>query len=811
MAPSPLVFLAAAFILGILSAGMLKIDPRWVLMASTGVFGLAVFLFVLVRRGSAPVLFILFVLLGALLAGPDFEEQGRVFKPYWGHFVAIEGCVAGEPDVRSREVYYLIKPERLTMGDKKFSVGGRVLIRSASGGRVYDYGDRLMARGYLSIPDEPGNPGQFNYRSYLFRRGVGAVLSVNREDGIVRTGTGTGNPLVSLALGLKYRLLQVGEDTLPPEQAALLNGIVFGVRGELTSRDREIFSETGVNHILSVSGLHVGLLLGAVAGLLGAFKIPRPYHFFIITAILGAYALMTGLSPPVVRSTIMALVLLLGRHLGREAHWPTSMALAALIILLFNPAALADPGFQLSFTATWGILYLTPPVQGFLKDKFAVPHRPALFISVPLAAQMATLPLIAIHFNLVSAASIPANLLAVPLTGVILPLGAVAAIAGQLSLPLAGVINASTCALLDLFRWLVINIRDLPGAFFYVSSPSLIFVLAWYPWLLTLGGTDAAPGAKYPLPVSRKSVIVLLSLILLVSGWWAWRPGGNELKIHFIDVGQGDSIYVKFPNGRNMLVDTGGKKGEFISGKGAGDLVVSYLRRMGIKRIDALVLTHPHEDHAGGARAIVERFKIGIVLVSPWGLSPGGGDRAFNIGNVNGGDAPDPAYFKLISDISRDGIPVRLPRAFDMLKLDPGVGITFLSPGSEMFNGTRSDSNNNSLVMMLNYGREKILLTGDIEEEAQQGLLGDGVDIRCTVYKVSHHGSRYILPGFLEAAGPRISVISVGKNNSFGHPDPETLARLEELSDRLYRTDRDGAVVLSTDGEKLRIETGKRN
>lgn len=809
MARNSLVFLTIAYISGVLAASVLEVEPRQALLASAGVFLLAVLLFVFSRRGSGPVLLILFSLLGVLLARPDFEEQGRVFKPFWGHFVTVEGWVSGEPDVRSREVYYRVRPDWLTFGDKRRLVSGNVLIRCTKGGKVYGYGDRVVARGYLSMPDEPGNPGQFDYRMYLLRKGIGAVLSVKDEGDIVTTGTGTGNPLVKLALGIKQRLVRVGENTLPPDQATLLNGIVFGVRGEIDAREKEIFNETGVNHILSVSGLHVGLVLAAVAGLLKLARMPRRCQLPLILTVLVIYAVMTGLSPPVVRSTVMAVVLLLGHYLGREAHWPTGMALAALLVLLFTPAALFDPGFQLSFTATWGILYLSPVLGGLLKKQLPLPPGAALFFAVPLAAQLGTLPLTALHFNLVTAAALPANLLAVPLVGIILPLGAAAALVGQFSMPLAGVLNAATGALLELFRWLVSHIRELPGGYYYITSPAWLLVLAWYPLLWLLGKKVETSGGKSHASPARWAAMVSLSLVLLVSGWWSWRSGENRLKAHFIDVGQGDSIYVQFPNGKGMLVDTGGKKGEFISGKGAGDVVTAYLRRMGINSIDVLVLTHPHEDHAGGARSIVERFPVGTVLVSPSGFPLDGWGGISGDGNNEPGDVPDPSYIDLLSGMIKNGVPVRFPRAGDKLMLDSGVDITFLSPGEPM-NDTRSDLNNNSLVIMLNYGRQDILLTGDIEEEAQQWLLDSGNRLACTVLKVPHHGSRYILPEFLEACSPQVTVISVGKYNSFGHPDPETLARLEESPAGIYRTDRDGAVVLSTDGEELWVETGRR-
>ncbi|GBF35306.1 late competence protein ComEC, DNA transport [Desulfocucumis palustris] len=818
MPERPLLGVAAAYIAGMVLSALTGIGPEWPLLASMAAFLSAVYLYLSARRGLGPAFLILFALLGMTMSGQAITGEEKLFlRPYWGHFVTVEGTILDGPDIRSLDTRYLVKTGWVTMGGIRKRYEGKIIIRAAAGIPVFNYGHGLKARGYLSMPEEPGNPGQFNYRSYLSRRGIGGILAVNSGDQIDSTGLSGGNPLVGFALAVKSRLLKVAENTLSPARADLLNGIIFGVVGEMPPEEREIFCETGVNHILSVSGLHVGMLLAAMAFLLGMLNVSRPARFITITCVLIIYAVMTGLSPPVVRATIMALVLLLGHQLGREADWPTSLGLAALAILFFQPWALFEPGFQLSFCATWGILYLTPAIRTLLAKSFKFPPGAALFIAVPLAAQLGTVPLIAIHFNLITAASLPANLIAVPITGVILPLGALAAITGQFSMTLAGFINIATGALLDLFKWLVEAIREIPGLFIYVEAPSWIFAAAWYLLFWALGkpvpgkvaGSGETPpgslaGGAFPA-VSRGAAFTLLVFAAGVA-WIPGRgPGDAGLRVHFIDVGQGDSAYVEFPGGGNMLVDAGGRPGEFESARGAGDVVVDYLKGQGVNRLDVLVITHPHEDHAGGVGAVVRRFAIGSVVVPP--LPPAEGSASS--GAYKGGERPDPAYGRLLEDIALKGIPVEIAVSGDRLKLDREVGIEVINPAPELMEGTRSDLNNNSLVLMMEYRQQTLLLAADIEEEAQRRILESGRDIHCTVLKVPHHGSRYISPEFFGRAGPRLAVISAGKNNNFGHPDPQTLQLLEDLGVRVYRTDRDGAVVVSTDGEKIRVKWGR--
>ncbi len=823
MPERPLLHVVAAYITGIVISSLTGIDPKWPLLASVAAFLSAIYLYLSARRGFGPVILILFTLLGMTLSGPAMTEEEKLFRQYWGHFATVEGIICDEPDIRSRDTRYLVETNWVTIGGKRKRYEGRIIVRAAADIRVFNYGHNLKARGYLSMPEKPGNPGQFNYRSYLLRRGIGGILTVDSGDDIDGTGLSGGSPLVGFALAAKSRLLQVAEKTLPPGQADLLNGIIFGVVGDISPGEREIFCETGVNHIFSVSGLHVGMLLAAVALLLGMFNVSRMARFIIITCVLIIYAVMTGLSPPVVRATIMALILLLGHQLGREADWPTSLGLAAMVILFFQPWALFEPGFQLSFCAAWGILYLTPAIQALLIKSLKTPPGAALFIAVPLAAQFGTVPLIAIHFNLITAASLPANLIAVPITGIILPLGALAAITGQFSTALAGFINIATGALLELFKWLVEAIWEIPGMFIYVQSPSWMFAAAWYLLLWVLGrsfpGELAEPGIGEPYPgdqsggslppVSRRVAIMLLVAAAAVSWIPGREPGEGGLKVHFIDVGQGDSAYVEFPGGGNMLVDAGGRPGEFESARGAGDVVVDYLKRQGVNSLDTMVITHPHEDHAGGVRAVIRRFDVGTVLIPPLPASEESTLPEDADGNRNGEGVPYPEYRRLLQDISLQRIPVETAVAGDSLRIDPEVEIEVINPDAELMEGTRSDLNNNSLVLMLEYGQERLLLAADVEEESQRRLLESGADIDCTVLKVPHHGSRYISPEFFAQAGPELAVVSVGGNNNFGHPDSQTLRILEDLGARVYRTDRDGAVVVSTDGERIWVNVGR--
>lgn len=527
-----------------------------------------------------------------------------------------------------------------------------------------------------------------------------------------------------------------------------------------------------------------------------------PHRFFAPVAIslLLFYAVMTGLGPAVTRSTFMAILLLLARHFGRPQDWPTTLTVAAGIILILNPLTLFDIGFQLSFLATWGLLYLTPKLLPMVPN---LPRPLSLLIMVPLAAQLAALPLVVLYFNLVSPVSILANLLTTYLITLIMLFGGISLLLGVIYLPLAGLALTGTGLLTDFFLWLVTLCSSIPGAAFYIPAPPLWGMVLYYVFLVA--GTELLNRPQWRAKVKnvflngrmkqvRIRILLGAALFLLMVFIWLW-PDHKQLEIHFIDVGQGDSALIITPNQRTILVDAGGWKDELLTGRGAGDhVVVPYLHRLGINRLDVLVISHPHGDHAGGVRAVTGSMEVGMVMVSPYGLGKE--------------DKTDNGYDVLLKEIKAQGIKVHQAKAGELLRIDPKISIKVVSPAEELI-GTRSDANNNSLVLLISYLQRTVLLTGDIEVEAEEQLIDKNEFLATEIVKVPHHGSGYFHPDFFSKINPQASIISVGANNTFGHPAEATLEELQGLHCKVYRTDLQGAIILTTDGVKWQVRTGK--
>jgi competence protein ComEC len=813
---SPLVILTLLYVAGVSIGSFFTVNFAVVTALSIIMLIYALAGYFLAWRGNRQAVFMLFLLLGLVMARLADEGSITALADYTGRYVTLTGQVSSEPDVRLDKVFYVLEARVITRGVEQRQVTGPVRVQVREPEQIYSYGDILQVKGLLVQPEKPGNPGQFDYGSYLSRQGIKVILITRGDDAVQKVGTGSRNPVLFAALQVKQKLIRNAGLSLLPSQVAVLNGIVFGIQGKIDQDIRDSFVATGVVHILSVSGLHVGLVLGGVLGLARLAGLAPGMTAPVASAVIIFYALITGFNPAVMRATLMALLFLWAHHFGRDRDWPATLAFAALVILLWKPFYLYHPGFQLSFAATWGILYLGPILAGagtaFL-DRFSFPwsRAAAMIAAIPLAAQLAIIPLVAWYYNLVSPVSILANIVAAPLVGLILFFGIAVAILGLFWAALAGFVNVATGAILDLFLLLVGFFQKLPGAVLYTPAPSVPVVALWYAGLIFAARFAADEEWRQKIlgyfPGRRTVAGAAAVVVILVLAWGFWAPGGSHmLTVHFIDVGQGDCSLVWTPGGKTMLIDTGGWREEFETGSGAGEkVIVPYLRRIGVKKIDVMLLSHPHEDHAGGAAAVVRNFPVALAVVSP-----AGGTGGETTGNFSFNDVPV-QYVSLLREMIERGIPVQAAGAGDTLVLDRAVNMELLSPGTVQAEGKDSGLNNGSIVLSLKFGRKTFLFTGDIEEEAQDRLLRQGGELAADVLKVPHHGSRHLLPAFVREVDPDVAVISVGSRNNFGQPDPGVVTLLQEEGAEVYRTDNDGAVIITTDGQSLAVRTGRGN
>jgi competence protein ComEC len=571
---------------------------------------------------------------------------------------------------------------------------------------------------------------------------------------------------------LSIRFMEVIQKTTPAPYDALLGSIVFGTSVSPLDPDlKDSYKKVGLAHLLVASGTQVSILIGVCLMIIRTCRLPIGPGVIATTVINILFAVMTGCGASIIRAAIMGEITLLGVWLNREGEIYNSLGLAALILMIFDPLVIFGLSFQLTFAATWALVYLAPQ----LEKKYKLP--PPLAIS--LAPILATIPITLYNFNQFSVAALLVNTLVMPWVEILTVLGFASTVLGAIFLPIATILNGALLLILKLFNEIVYTFSAIPGACLYFSAPPFILILAYYAGLIA-----------WVEGFMNKKNLLKYSLLLLVLLIWsaAFSPSSaiKGLTVSVIDVRQGDSILVESPSGKTMLIDGGPK---YKRGDAGRSYVLPFLHKKGINKLDIVVLTHPHDDHVGGLPSVLKDLPVGLVMDS-------------------GQPHTSRAYLDFLKLIDQKKLPYKLASAGQEIDLGGGVRGEVLNPQEPFIE--ESALNNNSVVIRLVFGKIAIMLTGDMEKEGERRVLALGADLRSRVLKAGHHGSRTSSSqAFLEAVKPDVALISVGIKNQFHHPHPSTIKRLEEMGIKVYRTDLAQNISVSTDGEKYTISLQK--
>ncbi len=623
----------------------------------------------------------------------------------------------------------------------------------------------------LARPRGFRNPDAFDYPAFL------------RREGILLVGSGRAESLVPLTpdeppwpVRVKRWAVAVIGAHLPETSAALLAGLILGEKTGLPAETDEAFRRAGVYHILAVSGFNVALLASSVFFVLSALGVSRRTTAVAAGVALVGFALVVGGQASVLRATVMGLLLLTAMLLDRESQLMNALALAALVLLVWRPGDLWDPGFQLSFAATAGIIYLTPSITSWLAAR-GWPAWLATAVAVSVGAQAAVTPVMLAHFNQLSLVGIVANLVVVPVAAVGTTLGMLALLVALASAAAADVLFQALWLALLALRAAVWAAAAVPAAMIHLPAPGWTAILSWCGLLVLMPVLDARRW-------TRVAAAGCLAAALALSIWPWVRPGDGRLRVTFLDVGQGDAILVELPEGPRLLVDGGPAGARRLD---VGERVLApFLWNRPALRLGAVAVSHSDPDHSGGLRAVLTRFRVGELWENGrWG----------------------PGSEETLRAAERSGACRRTLVAGQRMWLGSAL-VTVLNP-----DGTQSldepppkGENEESLVLRLDWRGFSLLLTGDLGRPGEERVLASHAPVRALALKVGHHGSRFSSTDeFLAATRAAVAVISVGARNPFRHPTPEALGRLEAAGARIYRTDRDGAVVLETDGVTLWI------
>ncbi len=713
-----------------------------------------------------------------------------------GAQIYLEGVLRQEPEKLPQRSRWVVRSQRVWHPTGAQEITGDLLVGIRDARREWRYGDRIRFWIRPLIPRDSGNPGGFDYPSYLAGREIYTIGFLENDDGVELLGRTT-QGLWGAIEYLRREIRRFIDRHFSQDNGALMKALVVGDMGGISKEVRTNFTAAGVNHVLSISGLHVGMLGLVVfwlvrfgcsfsSALLLRWNLLKVATFFSFIAVL-FYTALAGAMVPTVRSAIMIGVYELAVLLDREEEVFTSLAFAALLIGLAWPGVIMDISFQLSFLAVlfivWGMKKIAEWLPARPRDELPQERsrlwpklrRIGLHLAVPILATVGTGPLIAHYFGHLSLAGFLSNPAVVPLVGfVVVPLGLVIGFFSLLVPGLAILMVRAAEALLSLTIGIVAFLAHLPLASIGVPVPNLVEVAALYLMILSLlllrrGG--------YP-------VLLLAAVSLGLAGdgvyWWRERWERKELRITHLNVGQGDAAVIEFPGSKVLLIDAGGRAtGEFDTGE---SIVAPFLRSRKILKVDYLLVSHPRVDHYGGMRSIAEEFAPSEF----W--SGSGKGRTARYEDLE--EAVESSGAKRIFLSSRDPC-----RAIERVK------ICVLYPAEEQ-------GGDSSVVARLSFGRASVLFAGDIERRDERILLDGKTDLSSAVLKVPRHGSlTSSTEEFIAAVKPRLAVLSVGYRNPFGLPREEVLARYREAGSEILRTDRDGAIIIETDGDKIRYQT----
>ena len=741
-------------------------------------------------RWAGWMLWVVIVLLGALRYHIDTALSPLphlVALEVFGQRGVITGRIVQEPERSDERENFTIELEQVVTDSAVYHLSGQVLITVKDTYLPADYGDRVSLRGKLQRPHAVRNPGAFDYRAFLAQQDIYGTLFVGKPEQIVAVERLPGHWLYEgVVLPVRRAVRQSIERNLSGAPAGLLLGVLLGEKQRIPEEVRAAFRSTGLAHALVVSGLHVGMVGGFFFFGFRLLRLAdRPSSAATIAALV-FYALATGAQVPVVRAVQMGTVLLLGRVLRRQGDIYNTLGLAALVILVIWPESPWSLSFQLSFGATWAIVALHGPLTSLFPAAWQrADSRIGRWIVSPLcaslAAQLGTGPLIAYSFQQLALGAVVANIVVVPLLAVAVGLGLLAALTGWILPWVATVFNAANylvlVGLIELVSWWA----SLPFASVSVPRPGVLFV-----------SVAAALCLLGPLLSHRawaRKAVIFTVLIWLNIAVWTYALRSRDLEVVFLDVGQGDAAFVRFPDGKTMVVDGGERNAYFDCGE---QVLLPFLRYMGVRRVDVVLASHSHNDHIGGLVTLLEQMEVGYFLDSGQVYDSWTAQRLQELI-----DERNVRYYRVAAGDSLAGLG--------------GVAGLVLHPTTAFVDADGNvpfGLNNGSVVFSLQHGAVRVLFTGDVEQETDPVILAWGARLQAQLLKVAHHGSRTSSqPLFIEAVAPAVAVMSLGEGNKFKHPAPEVVARYAAHGARVLRTDHTGAVQVRIDGTRMVVQT----
>lgn len=656
-------------------------------------------------------------------------------------------------DIQEKE-YKKVCTAKIVRNNKKILIN----IKMSQDIPSIKYGDSLYIEGEFKQPEEARNYKGYNYKQYLKTKKIIGTVELEKAK-ILKSSNG------SFIHNIQKYIRDTINGTLTDEEGNLLLAILLGDKDKLSEDIQESFKTSNLSHMLAVSGAHVSYIILGLTYVLQNSIIGKKNGKIVCIIFLLAFMAITNFTPSVTRACIMAILTLFSSIIYKKSDVYTNISVAALITLIFNPYSLLDLGFQLSYGGTIGIIIFIKRIQEKKSNSKVINYIKQMAL-VSIYANIIIIPIMMYHFNTVSFTFIISNIMASPILGIIVITGFLFIIASITVKPLTRLIAIFIKPILSILIKISQICSKLPFSNILVVTPYMFNVISYYAIILYC--IKSKKNNKCKIIICLLIVLILIDFIIYIFP--------QKLRIFFIDVGQGDSTLIITPDKKTALIDGGGSDSFDVGEK----VLLPYLLDRRILKIDYVLISHFDTDHCGGILTIMEKVKVKNIIIS---------EQAEHSENYE-------RFKKLMIHKKIRLIEVKKG---DKIKIGRYSEFKILFPTSRLL--SENPLNNNSIVAQFNYNNFKMLFTGDIEKLAEQQILKtEKAEIRADILKVAHHGSKTSsIPEFIKAVRPKIALIGVGKNNTFGHPNQQTIKNLENIKCRIYRTDLQGEIIIKID------------
>ena len=663
--------------------------------------------------------------------------------------VVIKGPSEGEYNYK-----YTVKARTGKYKNKKF-----IVYINKKNKKLLEYGDLIKIKGEYSAPEVARNYKGFDYSQYLKTLNIYGTIKVEESKIINKNQL---SPILISINNIKEKMIDNANRNMPKRTANLLLGILIGERDNIQEDIIESFRTANLSHILAVSGAHTSYIILGITYLISKSKTPKRIGYIITIINLLIFIIITGASYSVVRACIMAIVVIGAKICYRKENFFTSICISLIIILIQNPFAINDIGLKLSFMGTAGIVIFNKSITNFF-IKLKIKQKIAEALSVTFSAQLMIMPITILNFNTISLTFFISNILASPLLGIIIIFGFISIFISSILNPISKILFLILHIFLELLILVSKVTEKIPGSSILVKTPNILFAIVYYILILFFNYffvIKQNPTRRFHKKIIKiitikniknafKVIAVVFLIMLLLTR--IVRIINPTLKIYFIDVGQGDSTLIVTPKNKKILID---------GGEGKTNVLFQYLLDRRINKIDYIIISHFDSDHCNGLIEIIEKMRVENIVMSKQSKE-------------------SEEYKKILEIIKQKNIKVSSVKAEDKIIIEKNLYIKILNPAEKF---EFQDLNNNAIVAKLVYKNFSMLFTGDIEKAEENLAKKYKNELKSTILKVAHHGSKTSTSEeFLKYVEPQIALIGVGDNNKFGHPNQITIEKLKNI------------------------------